>query len=295
MKINRASRTAEGIAAARARESAMPEGERLFYDPYARLFLPIRYRLVVRIRPLRDYLRRENARLLPGMLGGLIVRTRYIDDYVKNCCVSGIRQLVILGAGYDARALRIEELKRPEIRIFEVDHPATQKRKLRKLAGILGKVPDHVIYVPVRFNSQRLSDALFQHGYQDDLKTLFIWEGVTMYLNAEAVDTTLSFIAGDSAGGSSVIFDYFPPSVVDGSHGAPEVKALRKNVRRMGEEFRFGIQNDQVETFMAARGFTRIRNVTARQCSEIYLNATNRKISVSGLFSFVIAEVPDFI
>ena len=99
-------------------------------------------------------------------MGFLTVRERHIDEYLKTCLAHGVQQVVILGAGYDARAYRFDEFKRG-VKVFEVDHPATQQAKLKKLAKIFGGVPQYVTYVPIDFNTQTLEQRLRECGYDD--------------------------------------------------------------------------------------------------------------------------------
>ncbi len=290
MLTDRPSQTAEGIASARARESARPEGERLFYDPFAHHFLGDRIRFITRHRFLRAIFRWRNRRILPGMFGGLVARTRYIDDYLLARLNEGVRQVVILGAGYDSRAYRFEEVCR-HVRVFEVDHPATQNVKIEKMDQLLNGLPDYVTYVSVRFNSENLAEKMQQSGYRKDEKTLFIWEGVTMYLTAEAVDATLAFVADHCACGTSIIFDYFPPSIADGTCPLREAITLRKMVARYGEAICFGIEPKDIESYLARRGFHRVHNISAEECKRLYFNENYEKLPVSRLFNFVHAEV----
>ncbi len=290
MQADTPSRTAEGIASARARESARPEGERIFYDPFARHFLSKRFHLISRIPLLLAFFRWRNRRMLPGMFGGLVARTRFIDDYLLNCLENGVEQVVILGAGYDARAYRFKGLCRA-IKVFEVDRPATQRIKKEILHRILGGLPEHVVFVPVRFNSEILGEKLIQYGYRPDRKSVFIWEGVTMYLAAESVDATLAFIAGQSAPGSAVIFDYFPPSVAEGTCPFKEARTLKNMVTRYGEAMRFGIEPHEVEHFLARRGFHRVQDISAEECKERYFRGEYKGLAVSRIFHFVHAEV----
>lgn len=290
MQADRPSQTAEGIASARARESTRPQDQRLFYDPFARHFLSSRTRFIGRYPPLRALFRWRNRRILPGMFGGIVARTRFIDDYLLACLKKDAQQVVILGAGYDTRAYRFEEVCH-RVRVFEVDHPATQQVKKEKLDRLLDGLPAHVTFVPVRFNSENLEEKMALNGYRPDRKTLFIWEGVTMYLAAEAVDATLAFVAGYSAGGSSIIFDYFPPSVADGTCPFREARTLRKMVVRYGETICFGIEPQDIENFLTQRDFHRVRNTSAEQCKRIYFKGEYAKLPVSRLFNFVHAEV----
>ncbi|MCX6030040.1 MAG: SAM-dependent methyltransferase [Chloroflexi bacterium] len=160
MKKNQSSLTAASIAIVRALESEKPAGERVCYDPYARRFVSAGLYTMVKFFAALGYADWKG----PGVWEFLAVRERYIDDFLETCLSEGLEQLVILGAGYDARAYRFEELKR-EVKVFEVDHPATQAAKLRKLAAIFGARPAHVTYVPIDFNRETLAGRLFECSY----------------------------------------------------------------------------------------------------------------------------------
>jgi methyltransferase (TIGR00027 family) len=149
-----------------------------------------------------------------------------MDDYLGACLRAGIEQLVILGAGLDSRAYRIEGLK-GQVRVFEVDHPATQAAKLAKLTKLFGALPAHVTYVPIDFDAETL-EKLFDFGYSRQHKTLFIWEGVVHYLTAEAVDQTLSFVSKHSGAGSSIIFDYVYTSALTAAHKREEIVRMQR-------------------------------------------------------------------
>jgi len=126
MERGKASKTAGMIAVNRAMESLGPANSRLFYDPYAKYFLSTITRIVVKSRFLtRILFWFFGERSFPGAHGNAVARTRYIDDYMLECIAAGIKQLVILGAGYDSRAYRFDELKK-DIKVFAVDHPDTQ-------------------------------------------------------------------------------------------------------------------------------------------------------------------------
>src|SRR5512136_555844 len=155
MKEQKASSSAENVAALRAAESLKPEDERVCYDPLARHFLGIKYRVFSRSRFLIKLALDNAERQSPGSFGCLAGRTRYIDDCLKACIDDGIEQLVILGAGYDTRVYRFGELKE-KVKVFEVDHPATQKVKIDKVSKMLGSLPGQVVYVSVDFEKERL-------------------------------------------------------------------------------------------------------------------------------------------
>lgn len=224
----------------------------------------------------------------PGAYASLVSSNRYIGDYLHSCIDDGIEQLVILGAGYDTRAYRIEELKK-RIMVFEVDHPATQKTKKEKLKKRFGLIPKHDVYVPVDFNREKLHNRLFESGYHKGLKTLFIWAGVTMYLTSEAVDETLDFVMRNSGYGSSIIFDYIFKSALDGTSNDADVKKWResaqKNWEQRDEPFTYGIADGTVEEFLTKRGFSKVQVITKEFYESFYFNRANNNRKAAWWFS----------
>jgi methyltransferase (TIGR00027 family) len=156
MKKQQSSLMAEGIAITRAMESEKPAAERLLYDPYAKYFVTPVLAFLVKFFTKIGYGERKG----PGVQEFLVARTRYIDDYLQSCIDAKIEQLVILGAGYDARAYRFDSLK-GRVRVFEVDHPAMQKVKVARLKRIMGALPEHVVCVPIDFDAESLETRLF--------------------------------------------------------------------------------------------------------------------------------------
>jgi methyltransferase (TIGR00027 family) len=283
MKKKQASITAQGIAFARAFESAKPENERICYDPLARRLINPAFYILSKL--FVNYAERKG----PGVLAFLATRCRYIDDYLQECLAAGIEQLVILGAGLDSRAYRIEGLN-DQVQVFEVDHPATQAVKLAKLKQILGELPAHVTYVPIDFDVETL-EKLFQYGYQRQKKTLFIWEGVVYYLTAEAVDQTLSFVATNSGAGSSIIFDYVYTSALTATNKRGEIARMQRTQRYTGEGLIFGIEEGEIKAFLRARGYTQIENMTSNDLKKAYLTGVNQTRIIAPIYAIVHAMV----
>jgi methyltransferase (TIGR00027 family) len=285
MKRNQSSLTAEGIAMARALESSKPASERVCYDPYARQFVSTW--LWILGKATMGYATRRS----PGVLEFLAVRTRFIDDYLVSCLADGIQQLVILGAGFDTRAYRIDGL-RGQVKVFEVDHPATQQAKIEKMGKVLGAAaPEQVRFVPIDFSSETL-DRLFDYGFDRQLKTLFIWEGVTMYIAADAVDATLAFVARNSGTGSRIIFDYIYKAALDGTMKENEVKSMQRWRGVTGEGLVFGIEQGRVKEFLASRGFERIVNVDSDALRRAYFDGAGQgKRVVAPVYAIVHATV----
>ncbi len=269
MRKKQTSLTALGIALARAVESEKPEDERVCSDPFARQFLP-----GWMYRGLGFFIRSGYAeRRGPGVIGFLAARERYIDDVLAASLAEGVQQVVILGAGFDSRAYRFNLDGR--VRVYEVDHPATQQDKLMRLRVILGRIPEHITYVPIDFNTEALGDSLLKTGYDASQKTLFIWQGVTMYLTPDAVDATLDFVVRHSAAGSAVVFDYLFRAVLEGAQKHGEVTNMRRYRFMSGESLIFGIAEGGVEAFLKAHGFRAVTDVGSADLAALYFTGKN--------------------
>lgn len=267
MKEKKSSRTAEGMAIVRAMESSRQEEKRMFYDPIAlRLANPVSVFLSRVTIDSGFYAKRISV---PGTIEFILSRERYIDDFLMSRMAKGLSQLVLLGAGFDTRAYRIPGIER--VKVFEVDHPATQSVKLKKLkkAGVV--IPENVTYVSIDFNIQRLEDRLAECGYDEKAQTLFIMQGVVMYLTEEGVDNTLSFIANHSGVGSSVIFDYFWNETL----GEMRMDRTKKITNLIGESITFGINKGGVASFLEKRGFKDVHEAGAAEFKSLYFTGLN--------------------
>jgi methyltransferase (TIGR00027 family) len=152
-------------------------------------------------------LRADGGRLAGHLRAFLVVRSRVAEDELARAVSRGVGQYVILGAGLDTFAYRNPFAERV-LRVFEVDHPATQAWKRRRLAegGILE--PPSLRFVPVDFERDDLETALHAAGLQPDRPAFFAWLGVTPYLKLAAIRTTLRIVAAAARGGGGLVFDY---------------------------------------------------------------------------------------
>ena len=294
MRSQQASRTAEFMALFRALESGRPVATRLFGDPFARGFLPSSLRLVERVARLPaigGVIQWLINRWWPGPLGAGICRTRFIDDALRAALQLGIAQVLILGAGFDSRAYRIAGIERT--RVFEVDHPATQAAKRERLTRMLAQRPGHVVFVAIDFNRQRLDDVLMAAGFQSQARTFVIWEGVTNYLTADAVDTTLRFLARAVPAGSRILFTYIHRGILDGSAHFAGAQESIVTVRRAGEPFTFGFDPAQLPAYVAERGLVLIEDVGAADYRRRYLEPLGRHDKVSEFYRAALVGIAD--
>jgi methyltransferase (TIGR00027 family) len=258
MRDDTPSRTAQWVAAARGLGRLLGDDVRLADDPYGLAFSSSRVARLVDGHP-GD--RAAAIARVPGLSTWIVymqVRTRLIDDAVRAFAATGGRQVVVLGAGYDCRALRLPELA--EAAVYEVDHPATQGHKLATLAQLGVTTPAHTLAWD--FETQPLDDlpgALAELGHEPGAPTLTIWEGVTMYLTEGAIDASLHAIASWSAPGSALAIDYLPKSRMTAHSLATRVVSAM--VQRLGEPFKFGWDPEALPGYLEARGFDLVRDV----------------------------------
>lgn len=274
---------AEAIAMIRAYESSKPENERICYDPYAIHFIN------PKILEYAAKHRVDANSTMDDSSGSIVARVRYFDDFVKKSVKEGFEQLVIFGAGFDTRAYRIEELE--NVKVFEVDHPDTQRFKVQKIKEIFGSIPEHVVYVPVDFDTQTFGKELLNKGYNRSSRTLFIMEGLIMYITPESVSETLNYIVGNSGKNSAVIFDYFPESVVDGTNKLKIAQDIRNFAIQQGEPLRFGIKEGELKKFLNKFGFSNIQNVSSEDYKKLYFQGKNEKRNVCELVYFAHAMI----
>jgi methyltransferase (TIGR00027 family) len=221
-------------------------------DSLAHHFLPTKYRLSLSLGELG---RRITERVSPGCYGFHNARTKFFDGVFERVLAQGVEQVVILGAGNDSRPYRMPALE-SGVRVFELDLPATQARKLRLLRQLYGEAPAHVRFVPTDFETDALDERLIGAGFDPASRSLFSWEGVSYYLTDEAVDRVLHWISSLSAPGSSLVFDYSLRSYTDerdlSTYGG---KQLIEWLHKRGMRYHFGAEPEDMAKLLAQHGF----------------------------------------
>jgi methyltransferase (TIGR00027 family) len=260
----RASLTAEYMALFRAIESSRPGSSRLFHDPFASLFLSGWRKWVypiTKFAPGRRLVERLLDRESPGARAAGVARTKWIDDAV-TAALETCTQLVLLGAGFDTRAYRLPAAQRANT--FELDQPDTSAAKQAALPKKIGSLPEQIHFVTIDFNEQSFSDVLGSAGFDALKPTCFVWEGVTNYLSADAVDGVLRQISKAPAG-SILLFTYVDRRVLDHPEqffGAPK---LLSRLRSYGEPWTFGLCPAQLEPYLAARSLRLVQDLSVAE------------------------------
>jgi methyltransferase (TIGR00027 family) len=271
MKKNTASRTAQYMALYRAMEAQRPARRRLFTDPYAKYFLDRGLRLAAWAtvfspfeRLLYGYLQRR----IPGSLASGLARTRLIDDWLESWIYRGIRQVIVLGAGFDTRSLRLQALR--SIPVIEIDHPATAHKKLSILRKVLPSLPENTRYLSIDFDKESLEELFDREGIDFTLPTFFIWEGVTNYLQPEAINGTFA-LAGRFAEGSVMLFTYIHRQVLDEPTAFFGAERLLRDVEDIQERWTFGFVPEELPAYLRAYGFELMEDAGAAEYRGKYL------------------------
>lgn len=207
---------------------------------------------------LTDALTAAPAYEAVGTANMMLIRTKFIDEKLQRAFYrgatghEGATQFVILGAGFDTRATRFQELLKAA-RVFEVDSAATQQWKRRRVEAALGDAPSNLTYVTIDFNRDQLGDTLRQAGYDPAQKTFFTWEGVSMYVAEEGVRETLRTVATQSAPGSSLVMDYTTKASLEFMARFPQFGSS-KFLAAWGEPWVFGMPDGAEKEFFASVG-----------------------------------------
>ena len=279
------SRSAEHVALFRALEHSRRH-DRLFDDRLAARMLPPQYRAVVaasRVPAVHRWIVRYiDTHYAGGPRASAVVRTRLIDDRVRAALAAGATQLVLLGAGFDNRAHRIAA---PEA--FEVDHPATQATKRRRVPADRAEA---VHFVAVDLAADPLAPALLEAGFDASAPAVVVWEGVTNYLTAEAVDATLRALAGLLAAGSTLIFTYVDRAALDGTGTFDGVEEWHDAVRRGGEPWTFGFKPEQLPSYLSERGLRLTADLSTRDAAVRYLEPLGRDEPTAEFYRIAVAR-----
>ena len=265
MREDTPSRTAQWVAAARGLGMLLPDDVRIADDPYGVAFASTRIQKLIEERHPTMLAR------MPGFktwIAYMQVRTKLLDDAVRNFVDAGGRQLVLLGAGFDCRALRMPELAGADV--YEVDHPATQAHKRGTLEKIGAASPAR--YVSWDFETRamdELPEGLADAGHDPTQPTLTIWEGVTMYLTEAAIDASLHAIAAYSCATSQLAMTY--QAKAPGLKPSLAARMVQLAAARIGEPFKWGWDPAALPAYLEERGFSLADDVSTPEAAATLL------------------------
>src|SRR5271170_5528793 len=270
MEQSIASRSALRVALRRAAHQ-IHDSPVVFNDPLAVAILGEAYAEELRRTPLRP-----DRPFSIGLRAFLVARSRYAEDNLSRAVAAGVGQYVLLGAGLDTFAYRNPHAG---LRVFEVDHPATQqwKRELLERSGI--PIPESLAYAPVDFERQSLSAQLEAAGFDDHAPAFFAWLGVVPYLTLAAFRATLGFIA-EQPEGSGVTLDYGQPREALPFLERLAHDSLASRVQRAGEPFQLFFTPAEIAAEFA--GFRSLEDLGSAEINARYFRDRTDRLAVRG-------------
>lgn len=281
MEANQFSRTALLTACIRAHHAAN-EGPKIFDDFLAHRLVTREERQAVgrlldedrQAEPPKEgaFPDRATARSrLRAIAGSILARARYAEDALERAIRWGIRQYVILGAGMDTFALRRPELLKSGLCVYEIDHPATQAFKRRRIAQAGLETPEALHFIPVDFAKESLSAVLKRSPFNRNAPAFFSWLGVTYYLTYSEVTATFGAIADISRPGAGIVFDYLDKGFFEPDNPHRSVHDLLESMRNAGEPMRTGFDPAALAEELEPMGFRILEDLNAGEVQTRFL------------------------
>lgn len=261
----RPSATARRVAARRAAHQLL-DHPRIFDDPLAFAILEPADAAEVRANPQR-YDETDGMRVLRTFLA---VRSRLAEDLLAESVAAGVTQYVVLGAGLDTFAYRNPF---SQVRVFEVDFPATQAWKRERLAQSGIAVPGNATFAPCDFTTQSIGDALRAAGLDATRPTFCSWLGVTMYLERSAVLATIAALVPFIGAPGGLVFDFAAPATGLSPEQARRRQVLAERVARAGEPFRSSFEPGELASAAKTLGCRDVVRYAQAELEARYLAA----------------------
>ena len=263
MRAAEPSRTAYGVALRRAAHQLL-DRPRVLDDPIALAVIRPEHADILRTEPARL----ESGRFAPYLRAFMAVRARFAEDHLAAARARGLRQYVVLGAGLDTSAYR---LPAQPLRVWEVDHPSTQEWKRERLEAAGIAVPSHLTFVAVDFEAHGLAESLEAAGFDVTSGAVFSWLGVTPYLTRESIMATLGYVAGATAAGGGIAFDYSLTRAGMAPRQRLVYDRMAERVRALGEPWQDGFVPEELVADLRALGFAHVEDVTPEEMNSRYL------------------------
>jgi methyltransferase (TIGR00027 family) len=262
-------------------------------DYLAEIFLPAHYRFFLKFEKVRENTKNKLAAFMPGLNEYIIARTAFFDGLFVDALTDKFPQIVLLGAGYDSRAVRFAK-SNSGTKIYELDAAPTQNRKIKCLKAAHISIPVEIQYIPINFKNESLGNVLEKAGYKNQERTLFLWEGVSYYLDLDSANETLGFVSRYSHRDSVIAFDYkisLEEENMNKVYGANELMKSMKE-HHANEQLEFTIKDGEIKSFLAERKLRMTEYMDNEVIERKYLMDENGSLigKMAGNFRFVCAS-----
>jgi methyltransferase (TIGR00027 family) len=284
VKDNLPSRTAYDVAMSRAAHQ-MFDLPRVFEDPVALAILGPKA-----TGAIRSAERRFNSVYARYLRAFLVARSRLAEEALAEAVARGVRQYVLLGAGLDTFAFRNPHAA-AGLRVFEVDHPATQEWKRQLVSQAHLKPPGPLVYVPVNFEREQLAERLQANGFHAEDPAFFAMLGVSMYLSNASILATLRFVAQSTVARSGIIFDYLTMPPRWQLLRRLGMKALMRRVAAAGEPWQTFFDPLQLHAQVSRLGFATVRDFGPEDINARFFENAGARLRVGGSGRLMLARL----
>jgi methyltransferase (TIGR00027 family) len=293
MEEGRPSSTAMMTAMLRAAHLLWDDPPKIFEDPFALGLSGCANEAVLRAKLdgfLADLAAKADRSSAQAVIDtfrfAVVLRSRYVEDELAQALKQGVSQYVILGAGLDSFAYRVPDVAKT-LRVFEVDHPSTQAWKRARLQELGVTIPPNLVFVPLDFQKQSLTDGLRNRGYRSDTAGFFSWLGVTWYLTREAIFDTLRAVAS-MAPGTEIIIQYHTATP---SEEGGKKNLLRNWAAELGEPFVTVFDPTELEEQVRKLGFAEVRRFGQEEANTRYFANRSDGLRLRARVHFMTARV----
>jgi len=291
MQADEASRTSENTAALRAIHMLRHGEPKIFEDEYAMQLTSRRWQRIIESRLLywmvsRDFL----YGWVRPVIGDLVARARYAEEQLESAIRTGVSQYVLLGAGMDSFALRRPDLA-DSLTVIEIDLPATQQLKKKRIAELGKSLPKRHFFLPVDLEQESLARALVRAPFSTDVPAFFSWLGTVVYIEKSAVLRTLGDIASCSAKGSKIVFSYCDPDPLEGKPTSEAFRRLLKATHRRGEPMITGFHDEEIANELRRLGFEVVERLPSEEIQRKYFWGRSDGLTMLDHICFICARV----
>jgi methyltransferase (TIGR00027 family) len=284
MKQNSRSLTAYKVAIMRAAHQAL-DNPKVFEDPIALKVIGTQghYEIYSEKRKFKTRLHRY-------LRAVVVARSKFAEEELSVAIKRGIRQYVILGAGLDTYAYRNFDSANG-LRVFEVDHPATQAWKRQQLDAVKIPTPQTLTFAPINFEKQSLAGQLQKVGFRTDEASFFSWLGVTMYLARETMMATLQYISSAAPSGSQIVFDYVVPPSSQNFFRRLVFRLLAKRLAAVGEPWINFLDTNTLIMDLKTIGFKQAEDIGPEEINARFFKDRDDKLRVGSFGHFMKAQL----
>ena len=257
--------TAEGVAIQRALHQTLDAVPKILYDPIAPLLLDLASASTKALIAAAESMTRPVKSPFRAVF---IMRSRYTEDCLAESLVRGVSQYVILGAGLDTFAYR-QPAWGNALRIYEVDHPASQEWKRERLEGAKVRIPGNLIFAPIDFETPSLRDGLATAGFDSHTPSFFSLLGVSQYLPAEALESIFGLVQALPKG-TELVFEFIVPDDLMPADEASVFGAIASFAADRGEPWLTRLRPEELKSRLTALGFSQVYHLSPQAANERY-------------------------